>query len=212
MSQPVLNATIRPAGGKGDARRLRAAGKIPAVVYNHKGESRVLSVDAREFAQQTVGATESTLIKLMIDGAAVEAFVKDRQLDWRNGALVHIDFYEVQKGTAMKAHVTVHLAGIPVGVRAGGILENPVHELEVECMPKDLPARIEIDVSGLEANHSIHVRDLGTKYPGVKFLSSGDQVVAVVKYAKAEAAAEVPAEAAPAEAAPAAPAAAEPKA
>ncbi len=210
MSQPVLNAAVRSAGSKGDAKRLRAAGKIPAVVYNHKGESRPLSLDAKEYLQQIAGATESTLVKLQIEGKTVEAFIKDRQLDWRTSSIVHIDFFEVQKGTAMKAHVSIHLDGIPVGVRQGGILENPVHELEVECLPKDLPARIEIDVSGLEANHSVHVRDLGTKYPGVKFLSSPDQVVAVVKYLKAEAVVEAPAEAAPV--AEAAPAAAEPKA
>ncbi|MBN1242391.1 MAG: 50S ribosomal protein L25 [Spirochaetales bacterium] len=211
MSQPVLNAAARSAGTKGDAKRLRAAGKIPAVVYNHKGESRPLSLDAKEYAKQIAGATESTLVKLQIDGKTVEAFIKDRQLDWRTSSIVHIDFYEVQKGTAMKAHVSIHLEGTPIGVRQGGILENPVHELEVECLPKDLPARIEIDVSGLEANHSVHVRDLGAKYPGLKFLSSLDQVVAVVKYLKAEA--ETVVETAPAaEEAPAAEKAAEPKA
>ena len=101
----------------------------------------------------------------------------------------------------MRAKVPVHLIGIPVGVRNGGILENPVHEIEVECMPKDMPEKFELDISGLEANHSIHVRDVAHA-DAVKLLSAADQVVVLVKFAKAEA--EPEAAAAPAAAAAAA--------
>ncbi len=192
MSQPVLTAGARAISTKGALNSLRREGKIPAVVYNRHGKATSISLDEIAFFKATKGVSESTIVKLLIDGKETECFIKDRQLDWLKGKLVHVDFFEVESGVSIRLKVSIHLIGTPVGVREGGILENPVHEVEVECLPKDLPSHFDIDVSELHANHSIHVRDI-KRTDGVKILSSADQVVALVKFAKADAAAEAPA-------------------
>lgn len=202
MSQHVLNAGLREPSGKGALNSLRREGKIPAVIYNRQGGSIALTLDAKEFSKAVKGVSESTIVKLVVGKDSYECTIKDRQLNWLRGTIEHVDFFEVQKGVAMRAKVPVHLNGTPVGVREGGILEHPVHEVEVECMPKDMPERFELDISELKANHSIHVRDI-KRAEGVKILAPEDQVVVLVKYAKGEAPA-AEAEAAPAAAAPAA--------
>ncbi|HOZ72389.1 MAG TPA: 50S ribosomal protein L25 [Spirochaetales bacterium] len=210
MTQHVINAGAREVGTKGALNELRRNGGIPAIIYNRHGKTTALSLDAKEFQKSLEGVSESTIVKLNVGSESFDCLVKDRQIDWLHGKILHVDFFEVEKGVAMRAKVPVHLIGIPVGVRNGGILENPVHEIEVECMPKDMPEKFELDISGLEANHSIHVRDVAHA-DAVKLLSAADQVVVLVKFAKAEAepeAAAAPAAAAAAAAAPAAAAAA----
>lgn len=202
MSQHVLNAGLREPSGKGALNSLRREGKIPAVIYNRQGGSIALTLDAKEFGKAVKGVSESTIVKLVVGKDSYECTIKDRQLNWLRGTIEHVDFYEIQRGVAMRAKVPVHLNGTPAGVREGGILEHPVHEIEVECMPKDMPERFELDISELKANHSIHVRDI-KRAEGVKILAPEDQVVVLVKYAKGEAPA-AEAEAAPAAAAPAA--------
>ncbi|MCX7025656.1 MAG: 50S ribosomal protein L25 [Spirochaetes bacterium] len=185
MSQPVLSANKRELTTKGGLNSLRREGRIPAVVYNRHGTATPISILAKEFEKETAHASESTIFKLSIDGTTAEAFIKDRQLDWIKGSVVHVDFFEVEKDQMLHAKVSIHLVGVPIGVRNGGILENPAHEIEVECLPGDLPPKIEVDVTDLEANHSLHVRDIKLA-PGVKVLTSGDLVFAVVKFAKIE--------------------------
>ncbi|MBU0935572.1 MAG: 50S ribosomal protein L25 [Spirochaetes bacterium] len=187
-NQPVLNAQGRTLTTKGALNELRRNGKIPAVMYNRHGTSTVITIDGDEFRKVTKGVSESTIIKLLVDGKEAECFIKDRQIDWLHSKLLHIDFFQVERGVAIRVKVPVHVFGSSIGVREGGILENPVHELEVECMPKDVPERFEIDISDLKANHSIHVRDLKLA-EGVKVLNASEQVIVLVKYAKGEAAA-----------------------
>ena len=186
MSQHVLTAGARTVTNKGAVNALRREGKIPAVIYNRHGKTTTVTLDATEFKKDTVGVTESTIVELKVGADTYQCLIKDRQLDWLRNTIVHVDFFEVEAGVAMRAKVSIHLVGIPVGVREGGILENPVHEVEVECFPKDMPPKFDIDVSELHANHSIHVRDI-KRSDAVRILSSGDQVVALVKFAKAEA-------------------------
>ncbi len=202
MSQHVLNAGVRELSNKGAVNALRREGKIPAVIYNRQGKTVSLVLDATEFGKATKGVSESTIVKLVVGKDSYSCLIKDRQLDWLKGTIKHVDFFEVESGVAMRAKVPVHVLGTAVGVREGGILEHPVHEIEVESLPKDMPEKFDIDVSDLKANHSIHVRDIKVG-KGVKVLTPEDQVVVLVKYAKGEA---VAAEAAPA-AAPEAPAA-----
>ncbi|HAE21996.1 MAG TPA: 50S ribosomal protein L25 [Spirochaetaceae bacterium] len=186
MSQHVLNAGAREVSNKGAVNSLRRQGKIPAVIYNRQGRCVPLVLDAIEFGKATKGVSESTIVKLVVGKDSYECMIKDRQLDWLKGTIKHVDFFEVQSGVLMRAKVSVHLSGIPVGVREGGILEHPVHEIEVECMPKDMPEKFTIDVTELKANHSIHVRDIA-RSKDVKILAAEDQVVVLVKYAKGEA-------------------------
>ncbi len=207
MSHPVLSAVAREATTKGELRGLRRAGKIPAVVYGGGQAAMQIVLDAVEFKKATAGITESTIITIDIAGQKKDAFVKERQRDALTNEVIHVDFLEVVKGRSLHAKVPLRLVGTPVGVREGGILETPAHEIEVECLPKDLPESIELNVESLGANHSIHVRDIVAP-KGVKILTNSDLVVALVKFAKAEAApAAATAAPAAAAAAPAAPSA-----
>ncbi|MDR2510622.1 MAG: 50S ribosomal protein L25 [Spirochaetaceae bacterium] len=186
MANVVFSAKRRTDCGSAAARRLRRTGRFPGVIY---GQSAAISVDldAHEFAQGIKGATESTIVKVELDGKTHEAFIKDTQRNIMTGGILHVDFYEIEPDKILRARVSLHIHGNPVGVRDGGILETSVHEIEVECLPKDLPERLDVDISSLKANQSIHVRDL--KFgDNVKLISAGDQVVAVVKFAKAESA------------------------
>jgi len=206
MSKVILQAKNRQKGGSAESRRIRRGGRIPAVIYGRSGKAVSIDLDASEFLKGTKGISESTIVKVDVDGKAYEAFVKATQRNIIDGNVLHIDFYEVESGVALRAKVSVILNGNPIGVREGGMLENPLHEIEVECFPKDLPERIELDISGLKANQSIHVRDIPLA-EGVKLISNPDQVVALVKFAKAEAAAATATDAAAAPAAAAAAAA-----
>jgi len=195
MSKVVLQAKSRQKSGSAEARRMRKSGRIPAVIYGRQGKSVSIDMDNTEFLKGTKGISESTIVKVEVDGKSYDAFVKDTQRNIIDGKVLHIDFYEVESGVVLRAKVSLIFKGNPVGVREGGMLETPVHEIEVECLPKDLPERIEIDISGLKVNHSIHVRDIPLA-ADVKVLSNLDQTVALVKFAKAEAAAPAAAEAA----------------
>jgi large subunit ribosomal protein L25 len=156
-------------------------------MYGRAGQAQPIELDALEFINSVRGISESTIVKLEIDGKSHEAFVKDTQRDITNGNILHVDFYEVESGVTLRAKVSLHIQGNPVGVREGGILETPLHEIEVECLPKNLPERIEVDISELKVNQSIHVRDLKLG-DDVRLISNSDQVIALVKFAKAEAA------------------------
>ena len=203
MSDVIFQAKTRTEYGKGAAGRLRKSGRLPGVIYGRGGASTAIDLDERDFIAGVKGISESTIVQVEIDGKKHDAFVKAAQRTIQNGKLLHVDFYEIERGKVLRAKVRVHVNGNPVGVREGGILEIPIHDVEVECLPKDLPRRIDVDISGLAVNQSIHVRDLSLG-DGVKLLSAEDQVVALVKFAKAEKAAGAEAAEGAAEAAPAA--------
>ena len=188
MSQVVFAARNRAGIGKGEAKRIRREGRIPGVIYGRKGGAVSIDLDASDFATRVRGISESTIVKVEVDGKVHEAFVKDTQRNIRDGSILHVDFYEIEGNTLLRARVSVHIHGNPIGVREGGILETPLHDIEVECLPKDLPERLDVDIADLKVNQSIHVRDLPLG-SGVRLISNQDQVVALVKFAKAEAAA-----------------------
>jgi large subunit ribosomal protein L25 len=188
MSQVVFEARKRVGAGSSDARRVRRAGRIPAVIYGRSGSAVTIDLNALEFSTGVKGISGSTIVKVDVDGNAVDAFVKDTQRNILNGQILHVDFYEVETDKLLRARVPVHVTGNPIGVRNGGIFESPLHDIEVESLPRNLPERINVDVSALDVNQSIHVRDLALG-DGVRLISGGDQVVALVKFAKAEEAA-----------------------
>jgi large subunit ribosomal protein L25 len=189
MSQVVFAAKSRTDVGSANSRRMRRGGRIPAVVYGRSGKALSIDLDALEFVNNAKGISESTIVTIDIDGQTRQAFVKDTQRNIVDGKILHVDFYEVEAGVTLRARVSLHVHGNPVGVREGGILESPLHEIEVECLPKDLPERIDVDISELKANQSIHVRDLSLE-EGVRVISNPDQVVALVKFARADEAGE----------------------
>jgi large subunit ribosomal protein L25 len=211
MANIVFKAADRTNFGSSASNRLRRAGRVPAVIYG-QGSSISVELDAHEFSNGIKGVTESTIVQVDVNGKSHDTFVKATQRDIRDGKILHVDFYEIETGKPLRARVPLRIFGSPVGVRDGGVLETAIHAIEVECLPKDLPPRVEVDIGDLKVNQTIHVRDLKLG-DGVKLISGADQVVALVKFAKVEAVAEAaPEEAAAGTAAGAAGAAAAPAA
>ncbi len=178
MEQVTLAFQERKELKKSAARRLRTSGKIPAVVYGQEG-SVSISVDAHEFSHRFSSFGENTVIKLQNGKTVYEVLVKDYQDDILTGHIQHIDFYHVSATKTLHAKVPVHLTGSAVGARNGGLLELVSHDIEVECLAKDIPHDVKVDVSALDINDSVYVRDL--KFAdGVKVLTNLDAVVAHV--------------------------------
>lgn len=184
MEQKTLHADARTEMKTAASRRLRRIGKIPAVIYGHR-EPRAVTIDEVEFHRQFRVISESQIIKVTVDKDDYEVLVKDYQEDILTGKLKHIDFYEIEQGTLLRTRIAVRLEGAPRGVLEGGILEQQLHELEIECLPKDIPETITVDVEELGVGDSIHVADL-PEMSGVTILSSTDQVVALVAMPRVE--------------------------
>ncbi|GMO60463.1 MAG: 50S ribosomal protein L25 [Termitinemataceae bacterium] len=206
MSSVVFKAKKRDAFGSANSGRLRKNGRLPGIIYGHS-DTIAVDMDAKEFSGGIKGISESTIVKVDVDGVSHDAFVKDTQRNILTGDILHVDFYEIEMGKVLRTNVSVHTYGNPIGVRDGGVLETPLHNIEVECLPKDLPEIIKVDISGLGVNQSIHVKDLKLG-DGVKLISSMEQVVALVKFAKRDASAKAAEASAEAAAAPAGTAAA----
>ncbi len=186
MEERILKAEKRTEHGKVAAKRMRNAGIIPAVMYDGKGVPVSLSVNEREFMKLFRNVTESTIVKLVIGDDDYEVFIKDYQHNIVTDRIQHVDFYEVERGKTLRTKVSIRLEGSPEGVRHGGILESGITELEVECLPKDLPPRIIVDVSKLDVNESLHVKDIGLS-DAVTILTDLDLTVAAIKFASSEA-------------------------
>jgi large subunit ribosomal protein L25 len=184
MEAKKLNVEARQGGGKGVAGRLRTTGKIPAIIYGHT-EPTSITVDAREFRNAFKRITENTIVELHMPGGVHEVLVKDYQKDNLTGQILHVDFYEFEKGKALRARVPVRLTGNPAGVKEGGILEVLLRTLEVECLPRNLPEEIVLDITELALDRALHVRDL-TLPADVKSTVAPDQVVCLVAHRKAE--------------------------
>lgn len=184
----ALAARLRTADfGSAGSRRLLRNGEIPAVVYG-KSEPLHVIVNAHEFEMKKSGFSESTLITLHVDGEGDHSvFVKTYQEDLLRRCIHHIDFFEITAGHAVRTHVRVELDGNPVGCRAGGVLDQVIHELEIECLPKDLPEVIKADVSALDINETFRVDQLQLP-AGVKVLEDGEAAIASVRMVKEEAA------------------------
>ncbi len=184
MNEKVIKGYKREVFGTSESRRIRREGKIPAVVYG-KAEPLHISVDAKEFTTKIGSLSESVLITIKIGRKSHTVLIKDYQIDFLSDDLLHLDFYEIAKGEILRTHVPVVLEGSPKGVLEGGLLEQLLHELEIECLPKDIPESIVVSVGELELNESIHVRGLTIPH-GVKILTNEDRTVVTVVPKKAE--------------------------
>ena len=184
MAEKVLYVKNRNEIGSAASRRFRREGLIPAVVYGRQTVQHFL-INRREFKATFKHISESEIITLKLDKADFHVLIKDYQTDAVRNELSHLDFYEIEKGKLLRAHVPIVLQGNPIGVREGGVLEVPLHELDIECLPKDLPESIEVDISNLQNATALHVRDI-VPPAGVKIHTHGDQVLAAVTHAKVE--------------------------
>ena len=168
--------------GSAGSRRLLAQGRIPAVIYGKKDPEHI-TLDAKEFQNKLRYFSESTLLAVKVGRKNYHVLMKDFQENVMLGKVLHVDFFEVTKGEVLRANVSVVLTGNPEGAKFGGVLEQITHEIEVECLPKDLPKSIEVDVSHLNLNESVHVNEV-TAPEGVKFLHAEDMTIATVKGVK----------------------------
>jgi large subunit ribosomal protein L25 len=177
----TLVAEARDATGKGVARRLRTAGRIPAVVYGRGVESKSISIDPSALLRllQSSGAGINTLVELRLDGAARTVLVKELQRDPVRGRPLHADFYLVELDKTVEVSVPIRLVGKAQGVEFGGIVDHPLREIELECLPRAIPESVDVDVSALGIGDSIHVRDLVLP-EGVQVRTDADQAVASV--------------------------------
>ena len=184
--EKVLSAQIRTEDfGSAGSRRVVRSGRIPAVVYGKKGvEPLFVTLDAKEFRMKRNEFTETTLITLKVsDGEERKVFVKDVQENLLKNCIQHVDFFEVTFGQLLRTKVRVELTGTPAGVRDGGVLEQVVHEVEIECFPRHLPESIVADISSLGLNEAFRVKDLVVA-DVIKLLDDPDMAIASVKMVK----------------------------
>jgi large subunit ribosomal protein L25 len=209
--EAVLEATVRESRGKNEARRTRAEGKVPAVLYGitgaGKAEATAISVEPKALTKilhSEAGA--NTLISLKLAGAGdTRVLVKEYQLDPITHQILHADFYRIAMDKVLQITVPITVKGEAPGVKQqGGILEYVHRQVEVECLPADIPESIEINIGELMLHQGVRVRDLPVN-PKVKPISEPDMMIVHVIMPKAE---EVPAATAEGAAAAAAPAAA----
>jgi large subunit ribosomal protein L25 len=205
MATAQLKATARGESGTGVARKLRAGGQVPGIIYGHGRSPQALSINQREIERLLSQiASGSTVIELDVDGKTSRTLIREIQRHPVRRQLIHVDFQELVAGEKVTVHVPLRFTGIPDGVRnAGGILEETMHRVLIRVDPSLIPDRIEVDVTSLTIGHSLHVRDI--KLPeGVTALDDKNATICVVTAPKAEveatpAVAEGEAAAAPAE-------------
>jgi large subunit ribosomal protein L25 len=186
----AIVATVREGKfNKNAARRVRVAGKIPAVIYGAGQDAVAVTVDPRAITRILHSdAGHNTIFDLNVEGSGV---VKAMIVDWQNepikGKLLHIDLKRIAMDKMMRVSVPIQLVGVPTGVKnQGGILEHIVREVEVECLPGDIPSHLDVDVTGLELHGIIHISDLPHS-GSVKFLGDENATVAHVTIIKEEA-------------------------
>jgi large subunit ribosomal protein L25 len=163
MSEQVLNIELREKTGKGICRRLRVAGRVPAVVYGKDMKAVSASVAVREFSEAIAGEGGQNHILTLkgageLDGKTV--IVAALLRDPLKGVPRHVDLHSINLADKIKIHVNVRLVGTAVGAKAGGLVDFSLHQLEVECLPGRIPEHIDVDVTELAIGHSIHVGDI----------------------------------------------------
>ena len=156
-----LKAETREESGKGPARRLRAAGKVPAVLYGPEVQTQRVAVDARQLWHALhTDAGANVLINLAVDGETYLTLPREIQRDIVRGTLMHVDFLRIRRDVAIQVDVPIHLVGESVGVKEGGVVEHHLWELKVEVLPTDVPESLEADISALAIGDSLHVSDI----------------------------------------------------
>ena len=167
---------------KNAARRVRVSGKIPAVLYGSGHTPVAVEVDPKQISRILFSETgHNTIFDVEIAGApAAKAMIVDWQREPIKDQLIHIDLKRIAMDKAIRVSVRVKLLGVPIGVKAtGGILDQVLREVEIECLPADIPSHIDVDVSNLELWASLRVKDL-PHTGSIKFLSAEDATVAHV--------------------------------
>ena len=181
MANATLSAEMRSDSGKGVARKLRAAGRVPGIVYGHGREPQSLSVVARDL-DKLLGsiAVSSTVVELGLGGATTKTLIREVQRHPFKKMIMHVDFQELVAGEKVIVDLPLVFVGVPEGVRlSGALLEQILHKVEVRVDPANIPNHIDVDVSHLAMGHSLHIRDLVLP-AGVEVLSEEDATICAV--------------------------------
>jgi large subunit ribosomal protein L25 len=200
-TQIVVEAAPRGERGKNEARRLRKTGRIPAVLYGGQGNAVTLSVNAKQVGAILRSASgHNTLFQVDLGGKHEPAIVKDWLVDPLSGNLLHVDLQRVAMDVRIRVKVPVHTFGEPAGVKQqGGVFEVVTREVEIECLPADIPTEFKVDVSELMLNKQLRASDLVLDGTKLKLVTDPDRVLSHVVALRVEE--EKPAEAVAAEAA-----------
>jgi large subunit ribosomal protein L25 len=184
----VVEAAVRESRGKNEARRQRVAGKVPATLYGGKDSAVSLTVNAKQVGQILRSPTgHNTLFQVAMDGKEQPAIVKDWQVDPVSGNLLHVDLLRVAMDVRMRVKVPVHTFGEPVGVKVeGGVFEIVTREVEIECLPGEIPTEFRLDVSGLVMNGQLRAGDIPIDTTKMKLLTEPERVLAHVVALKVE--------------------------
>ncbi len=186
MAEVKLSAHRREDTGKGSARRSRAAGRLPGILYGHGMDPIALEVDRREFVNAlNAEAGMNTLLDLQIEGESLLALTRDLQRDPVKGSLLHADFLKIDRTEEIEVEVPVHTVGEAPGVSSGGVLETPLFQLTVRSRATDVPEFVEVDVSGLQLGDSLRVADVPTT--NFQIVNDPDEVVVLITTAVTEA-------------------------
>ena len=179
MESLEIAVSTREATGKGGARKLRRDGRVPGILYS-KQENLALTVDLGEFNKLLRRASAgNALLDVNVEGGKqVKALIKEIQRDPITGTPTHFDFLHIDMAQRVRVRVPINLQGTPVGVKRGGVLEERLRDLDLECVASEIPASIDVDISPLGPNQAVHVRDL--KRDGITFLTPGEFVIAQV--------------------------------
>lgn len=184
MENVILKANKRNTNSKSERTSLRNNGKVPGIFYMKEHESIPLYVTEKEI-NPLIFTSDTHLISLQMDGYEEhECIIKDVQFDPITDKVLHFDLLGLIKGEAFQLEVPVQLHGNPVGVKEGGIIQHSIHKLEIECLPKDIPQHIDIDVSNLKIGDAFHVKDLSLE--NITVLTPKDAVIVTITHPKVE--------------------------
>ncbi|MGZ8424423.1 MAG: 50S ribosomal protein L25 [Candidatus Binatia bacterium] len=183
MDTLEIQVEARDKQRKRDARRLLRDGKIPAILYGPKMTAVTLALDKKQFSRRVAGLQGSHLVRLKSASATLAekvALVKDMQFHPISGDVIHADFYEVDLSAKIQVRVPLHFVGKAVGLVNGGILQPILREIEVECLPLDIPEFFNVDVTALDIGDSVHIEDLQMPDGVVSVAEDNLALVAVV--------------------------------
>jgi large subunit ribosomal protein L25 len=183
MEEITLNIEARADQGKAAARRLRRTGKVPGVFYGPKSASMPIAVDRKDFAAHVANLEGSHLIRFASPAADLQkrvALVREVQHHPVNGSIMHVDFYEVDLTKRLTVTVPLHFVGRARGIADGGILQPILREMEVECLPTDIPQYIEVDVTALAIHDAVHLADVQMPANVTAVFETNEAVVSVL--------------------------------
>ena len=186
-----INAKLRDTGKK-KAKELRKNNKIPAILYGKGFDSISLTLDYKEFYhyyKDSIG--HQNFVFLKVKDKEYRSLVKDMQLDPLSRKVIHIDFQEIYAGQKIEVKIPIAVIGDAPGLKEGGIIEMNLRELQIRCLPKDLPDSLEVDISKLQIGDSIHLKDVINQIPNIEILQSAETSIVSIIMPKAEKVVEV---------------------